>query len=183
VTSLLPGAAGNQLANGARAAGAAALIPTITLVTADGSEAANPAVAAAGIVVGGLIAETGKPPPNCDDDDPVMIVLRAAEAVVSAGLPDIDTDVTDEQWRAVNKSEKGWARLWQARGHIVHDRTAARLAAQYGRRFVYHRVGVDFFDRQTGRWVELTTRGELKKHRDKGGDYETCDYALYKWKE
>jgi hypothetical protein len=80
-TSLLAGG-GNVIANGgptgiAAAGGAAALIPTITLANADGTEAAtampdsgqNPVVVSAAAVTAAAIAVTGQPPNNDDCDD------------------------------------------------------------------------------------------------------------------
>lgn len=34
---------------------------------------------------------------------------------------------------------------------------------------------------KTGGKVELTTPGEVGKHKAKMGEYSTCDYATYEW--
>lgn len=61
----------------------------------------------------------------------------------------------------------------------------------YPGRFKYNRRGVDFFDRLTKKWIELTTPGAVSSHKAKGKDptksnydpkYLTCDYSTYKFK-
>jgi hypothetical protein len=58
-----------------------------------------------------------------------------------------------------------------------------RLNDRHPNRFIYRGVGPDFLDTLTGKLIELTTPGSKKRHVDKGGDYLTCDYALYNWKK
>ena len=135
------------------------------------------AVAAAGISLG----ETGSPgngDDRCSTDPKDIIAAVAQEVVDEMGLPGLDATFSERQTGAV--SQKDWLK-WYYRGSEVHDETARRLQGRFGDRFTYRRVGVDFLDNATQRLIELTTKPREKQHRDKGGDYETCDYAFYKF--
>jgi len=65
-------------------------------------------------------------------------------------------------------------------GTAVHERTAAELLGEsYGGRFTYNRVGPDFLDKTTGRYIELTTPGQVARHAAKGGLYNNAEYSTY----
>jgi RHS repeat-associated protein len=175
--SLLP--VGELLQNTIPATAALAF-PQIMNANADGSEASNTAAAAAavGAVEGATsdLADTGDP--NKCGDDPVKIITDIAQEIADQGLDVLDKRLSQDQLDAAE--EEPW-RKWQYRGSEVHKMTAAELAARYGKRFIYHTVGVDFLDTLTGKLIELTTPGQVANHKKKGGDYATCDYARYKF--
>ncbi|MBM7494028.1 hypothetical protein JOD64_005250 [Micromonospora luteifusca] len=68
-------------------------------------------------------------------------------------------------------------------GAAAGTATRRRLTGRHPGRFVYRGVGPDSLDRLTGKLIELTTSGSKQRNGDKSGDYETCDYALYKLEE
>jgi RHS repeat-associated protein len=177
--ALLP--AGKALEN--VVVGAPALVPSLTmLANSDGSDALT---AAAAGVAGVVAAVAGTDDPKGDDDcepDPRKLIEDTAQEVADQGLDVLDALLSPSQWAAVAEEGNGW-RIWQYRGSEVHKETARRLQTNHPDRFVYRGVGPDFLDTLTGKLIELTTPGSKAAHKAKGGDYETCEYSLYKWKK
>lgn len=172
--SLLPG--GRPLDNTVETAIELA-IPAILLVNADGSDAANQAAAATTAAEAVREAARTGDPSGCGDD-PRQIIEDVAQEVADEGFAPLDAKLSDDQRRAIQ--EEPW-REWQYRGSEVHKETASRLSERYGDRFVYRTVDPDFLDQLTGRLIELTTPKQVRGHQRKGGAYESCDYATYRW--
>lgn len=84
--------------------------------------------------------------------------------------------MSEPQWEAYSKNPARGSRFL---GNAVHDATNAALKNQFGNRFQYNRIGPDFLDKLTGKFIELTTPGQVRSHLAKGGLYELASYATY----
>lgn len=62
----------------------------------------------------------------------------------------------------------------------MHKEVRDRLGVNYPDLFdgTMNGKGPDFTVKPGGK-IELTTPGELAKHKAKGGEYDACGYALY----
>ena len=102
----------------------------------------------------------------------------AEEVIQDWGLPGIDKQISTAQWEHPEY-------IWAYRGSEVHKEVARRLGLAYPDLFdgKMNATGPDYTPQTTGKKVELTTPGEVAKHKRKGGEYDHCDYAIYNLKD
>ncbi|RSM61981.1 hypothetical protein DMB66_23245 [Actinoplanes sp. ATCC 53533] len=124
------------------------------------------------------VAGSGDPGEDPDGgcNDPRKLVEDMAKEVIEEwGMSGLDKRISEAQWRHPEA-------IWAYRGSEVHKEVAIRLGQRYPDLFdgTMNGVGPDY-SVKTGGKVELTTPGEVRKHKAKKGEYSTCEYATYDW--
>jgi hypothetical protein len=104
------------------------------------------------------------------------IVARVAQAEADKGANYLKQFLKEGQWNAYIKDPAAGSRFL---GTAVHKATAAMLEKIFPGRFRYNNIGPDFFDTLTGKFIELTTPGQIARHIAKGGLYDLSEYAKY----
>lgn len=65
-------------------------------------------------------------------------------------------------------------------GTAVHNKADDLLRELHGDRFIYSsNNGPDFLDTTTGKHIEVTTPGQVSRHKAKGPEYENAEYVTY----
>jgi hypothetical protein len=104
------------------------------------------------------------------------IISRVAQQQADKGLPHLGRFLSAAQQEEFVRSSSLGAKIL---GQAVHQSTERALRDAYGDRFKYRQTGPDFLDTYTGRYVELTTPGQVQRHVAKGGTYVDAGYATY----
>jgi len=138
-----------------------------------------------------------KPPASCrdgldvlpeeDPNDARALISRIARIEAAKGRAYLRNQLKGGQLdaydAAIQSGEYGKASRWL--GHAVHQATATQLQKRFDDRFSYNPSnGVDFTDNLTGEKIELTTVGQVDRHKAKGRkakgeNYATAPYATY----
>jgi hypothetical protein len=104
------------------------------------------------------------------------IIARTAQKMADRGPVGLRPYMSHKEWSRFARDPAAGSRFL---GTAVHRATKAELDRLYPKRFVYNRVGPDFFDTTTGGLIELTTPGSVNAHIRRGGDYTRCGYSTY----
>ncbi|GAA3044286.1 RHS repeat-associated core domain-containing protein [Actinokineospora globicatena] len=107
------------------------------------------------------------------------IVRSATEKVLTENTMEslIDENLSPKEAQALRS--KPWLTRAFA-GTAVHRATSKMLDRMFPNRFTYSASrGPDFFDKQTNSHVELTTRGQVTAHYNRGGAYKDTAYVAY----
>jgi hypothetical protein len=105
------------------------------------------------------------------------IISRVAQQQANLGAEGLRDAgyLSRAQWAAYTADPAAGGRFL---GTAVHESTAASLQELYPGRFLYNRVGPDFWDTTTGEILELTTPGQVGAHMAKPG-YRWVTYSTY----
>ncbi|MGC5022688.1 hypothetical protein [Micromonospora sp. DT47] len=103
------------------------------------------------------------PDDGCGNDPRKLVEDTAKEVVEEWGLSGLDKRITSAKWEHPEYT-------WAYRGSEVHKETARRLGQRYPELFdaKMRGKGPDFPVKGTDKLVELTTPGEVAKHKAKG---------------